>query len=200
LPHGCNICGGIRGLVLSGGDYAGGWSRHFRNYVVAEEYEVERAGFDHQLRYTMCDQHDFQFDVDQAYEQQLLSVLESSPMHPLQDPDASPLPGVYALYRGAQEAPVYIGEALSASGIRGRLREHRRKIEGRQGISIGEMKCRYLTIERSWEVARAESVLIENYRPEWNGIPGFSMHVAGRGRPGMPGYVNEWDRKFPVLA
>jgi hypothetical protein len=48
-----------------------------------------------------------------------------------------------------------------------------------------------------WEVARAEDALIRHYNPEWNGIPGFSMHVPGRGRPGMPGYVNEWDRRFP---
>ena len=31
----------------------------------------------------------------------------------------------------------------------------------------------------------------------WNGIPGFSMHTPGRGRPGMPEYQNEWDKTFP---
>ena len=60
-----------------------------------------------------------------------------------------------------------------------------------------EITCRFLVIERMWEVARAEDVLIKHYDPEWNGIPGFSMHVPGSGRPGKAGYVNEWDRRFP---
>jgi hypothetical protein len=30
----------------------------------------------------MCDRHAFQFDVDKAYEDQLVSVLEASPEHP----------------------------------------------------------------------------------------------------------------------
>ena len=29
------------------------------------------------------------------------------------------------------------------------------------------------------------------------GIAGFSMHSPGWGRPGMPQYVNEWDKRFP---
>jgi hypothetical protein len=42
-------------------------------------------------------------------------------------------------------------------------------------------------------VARAEDTLIQYYNPDWNGIPGFSLHVPGIGRPERPGYVNEWD-------
>ncbi len=36
----------------------------------------------------MCDLHDFSFDVDQAYEDQLVAVLEESPRHPLATPEA----------------------------------------------------------------------------------------------------------------
>lgn len=140
----------------------------------------------------MCDLHEFQFDVDQAYEDQLVDVLSESPKHPLQDPDAPQLSGIYVLYRGG--VPVYVGQARN---LRSRLRDHSRKIENREHIAIQEVSCGFLTITRQWEVARAEDALIRRYDPEWNGIPGFSMHVPGRGRPGMPGYKNEWDRRFP---
>ena len=139
----------------------------------------------------MCDRHDFVFDIDRAYEDQLLSVLEDSPQHPIQEPDAPRVFGVYVLY--LNNSPVYVGQARN---LRNRLRDHSRKIDGRDGISVQDVTCRFLTIARLWEVARAEEVLIARYEPEWNGIPGFSMHAPGRGRPGMPNYVNEWDRRF----
>ena len=142
----------------------------------------------------MCDRHAFQFDVDKAYEDQLVSALEASPEHPLSAPEASRQPGVYVLFRGG--LPVYVGQAR---GLRSRLSDHLKKVENRRGITVDEVTCRFLTLERMWEVARAEDALIRHYNPEWNGIAGFSMHVPGRGRPGMPGYVNEWDRRFPAL-
>jgi len=140
----------------------------------------------------MCDHHTFHFDVDQAYEDQLGSALEASPEHPLAEPEAGRQPGVYVLFR--RGLPVYVGQARE---LRSRLRDHLKKVEHRMGITPDEVTCRFLAIARMWEVARAEDVLIRRYNPEWNGIPGFSMHVPGRGRPGMPGYVNEWDRRFP---
>ena len=143
----------------------------------------------------MCDLHKFTFDVDRAYEDQLIAVLDASPSHPVGAPDAPRVFGVYVLYwRGV---PVYVGQARS---LRNRLRDHNRKIEGRRGIDPEEVTCKYLTIARLWEVARAEEVLISRFEPEWNGIPGFSMHAPGRGRPGMPNYVNEWDRRFPLTS
>jgi len=140
----------------------------------------------------MCDRHVFQFDVDKAYEDQLVSVLEASPKHPMSDPEAPAQPGVYVLFSNA--SPVYVGQAQA---LRSRLRDHLKKVENRKGLSVGNVTCRFLTIDRMWEVARAEDALIKHYNPEWNGIPGFSMHVPGKGRPGMPGYVNEWDKRFP---
>ncbi len=141
----------------------------------------------------MCDRHAFHFDVDKAYEDQLVSALEASPEHPLSAPEASRQAGVYVLFR--RGAGVYVGQAKD---LRKRLREHLKKVENRKGITVDELTCRFLTIERMWEVARAEDALIRHYNPEWNGIPGFSMHVPGRGRPALPGYVNEWDRRFPL--
>ena len=140
----------------------------------------------------MCDRHGFQFDVDKAYEDQLVSVLEASPEHPISAPEAPRQPGIYVLF--GRGLAVYVGQARE---LRSRLSDHLKKIDNREGITPREISCRFLTIDRMWEVARGEDALIHRYNPEWNGIPGFSMHVPGRGRPGMPGYVNEWDKRFP---
>ncbi len=73
----------------------------------------------------MCDRHGFQFDVDKAYQDQLVSALEVSPEHPLSAPEASRQPGVYVLFRSG--LPVYVGQARE---VRSRLRDHLKK--GRQ--------------------------------------------------------------------
>ena len=142
----------------------------------------------------MCENHNFAFDVDRAYEDQLTTVLEASPTHPMDAPDAPRSFGVYVIYWDG--IPVYVGQARN---LRSRLRDHLRKIQGRQGISMDDVACKYLTIARLWEVARAEDVLITRFEPEWNGIPGFSSHAPRRGRPGMSGYVNRWDQRFPLI-
>ena len=143
----------------------------------------------------MCDLHDFSFAVDRAYEDQLVAVLEESPRHSLAAPEAPRTFGVYVIYWNKEV--VYVGQARN---LRIRLRDHFRKIDGRNGIDPQDVTCKYLTITRLWEVSRAEEVLISRFDPEWNGIPGFSMHAPGRGRPGMPDYVNEWDSRFPALG
>jgi predicted GIY-YIG superfamily endonuclease len=142
----------------------------------------------------MCHSHEFKFDVDRAYEDQLAVALTDSPKHPLTDPQAPTISGVYVLYR--EERAVYVGQVRN---LRNRLREHRRKIEGRQNIEVAEIFCGFLTIERMWEVSRAEDALINRLTPEWNGITGFGSHPPGSGRPGMPGYVSEWDRRYPPI-
>lgn len=140
----------------------------------------------------MCDKHLFRFDVDKAFEDQLAAALEASPEHPLSAPEAPQEPGVYALYCNGRL--VYVGKAKNT---RRRLREHLSKVTDREGLKVEEITCRFLLLEKMWEIARAEEALIRRYNPEWNGIPGFSMHVPGSGRPGKPGYVNEWERRFP---
>jgi hypothetical protein len=148
----------------------------------------------------MCDLHQFQFDVDQGYANQLIAVLEASPHHPLTAPEAPRQIGVYALYNMNDRVPLYVGQALGKTGIRGRLTDHLRKVQGRRGLNEANIVCRFLTIERAWETARAEDALIRHYDPDWNRLRGFGKHVEGGGRPGMPGRdVNEWDRRFPPL-
>ena len=143
----------------------------------------------------MCENHKFTFDVDKAYEDQLAAILVASRTHTIDATEAPLTFGVYVLYW--KGVPVYVGQARN---LRNRLRDHLRKIQGRQGIAVSDVTCKYLTIARQWEVARAEEVLISRFTPAWNGIPGFSMHAPGRGRPGMPEYINQWDRRFPSLG
>ena len=95
----------------------------------------------------MCENHNFTFDVDRAYEDQLTAVLEASPAHSIEVPDAPQTFGVYVLYWDG--VPVYVGQARN---LRNRLRDHLRKIQGRRGIEVKEVTCKYLTIARLWEL------------------------------------------------
>ena len=89
----------------------------------------------------MCDRHDFHFDVDKAYEDQLVAALEASPKHPLEYPESLPVSGVYVVYFSS--APVYVGQARN---MRLRLRDHLKRIDDRAGISVSDVTCRFLTI------------------------------------------------------
>jgi hypothetical protein len=139
----------------------------------------------------MCDQHQFVFEFDKAFNQQLIEKFEASPEHPL-TPDVAPrMTGVYALYYRGQL--VYAGKALNTTLAR-RLTEHYRKIRGRRSIDASEVSCRFLTIEGDWFVRAAEDALIQHYSPLWQ-KSGFGSHVPGRGRPGVR--KSPWDIQYP---
>lgn len=142
----------------------------------------------------MCDQHEFVFEFDKAYDAQLIEKFEASPEHSLTPEIAPALKGVYALYYGG--ALVYARKALDTT-LRRRLNEHHRKIATRANISNGEMTCRFLTISGDWFVRAAEDALIQYYAPTWNNS-GFGSHVPGRGRPGTR--VSRWDTEFPFRS
>jgi hypothetical protein len=108
----------------------------------------------------MCDQHVFRFDVDKAYEDQLVSALKASPGHPLSAPEASSQSGVYVLLH--MGLAIHVGRARD---LRSRLRDHRKTIENRKGIKVEDITCRFLTIERMWEVKRAKDAMIRHYSP-----------------------------------
>jgi hypothetical protein len=139
----------------------------------------------------MCDQHEFVFEFDKAYNSQLIEKFEGSPEHDLVLDVAPALRGVYALYRLGEL--VYAGKALPTT-LRRRLNEHYAKIQTRQNISTAEITCRFLSIQGSWFVRAAEDALITHYSPAWN-KSGFGSHVPGIGRPGIR--VSRWDREFP---
>ena len=103
--------------------------------------------------------------------------------------------GVYGLYW--RNELVYVGKAVGTTRLRRRLREHAKKIGGRQGISVADIEYRALSLRDDWMVVAAESALIEKYKPEWNGS-GFGSHVPGKGRPGIRPV--RWDERFPHKA
>ncbi len=139
----------------------------------------------------MCDQHEFFFEFDKAFTHQLIEKFEASPEHPLTEDVAPKRNGIYALYRKSEI--VYAGKALPTT-LGQRLREHYRKIDGRQNISVKEMTCRFLTIDSDWFVRAGEYALIKTYAPAWN-RSGVGSHVPGVGRPGVK--VSQFDKVFP---
>ena len=68
----------------------------------------------------MCDQHQFFFEFDKAFTDQLIKKFEASPSHPLWEDVAAPLKGVYALYRRGKLT--YAGKALDTT-LKRRLAE-----------------------------------------------------------------------------
>jgi hypothetical protein len=139
----------------------------------------------------VCDRHQFFFEFDKAFTDQLIKKFEASPAHPLAEDVAPPEKGVYALYR--HKKIVYAGKALDTT-LRRRLAEHTRKVAGRQNIELREMTCRFLIIDSDWFARACEHALIESYTPAWN-LSGFGSHVPGRGRPGIK--VSRRDTQFP---
>ena len=84
---------------------------------------------------------------------------------------------------------VYIGKTSGKGRLRGRLGDHYRKVDSRQGLSVDHILVRYLVIEHDWNTLFAEYHLIEAPElsaqppPPWN-TNGFGMHAPGAGRPG----------------
>ena len=134
----------------------------------------------------------FRFDFTKAVQAQFEGQLNSQPRRPLAEPKAPAEPGVYVLYKG--KGIVYVGSAIGGRKLSNRLREHARKISGRDGITLEEMTCRFLAVDEDWMAAAAEKMMIELHHPPWQGS-GFGGHVPGRGRPGVR--VSEWDKHYP---
>lgn len=146
---------------------------------------------------TGADPHRFDFDLDRAIRDQVVEKLNASPLLRLAKGVGPQKSGIYALY--FQDKLVYVGKASkettkSGRTLRTRLNEHVGKINGRQNISLDDMRCRYLTFVSEWWVFAAEFVLIAYFSPEWN-YSGFGSKVPGKGRPGIR--PNLWNDRFP---
>ena len=127
---------------------------------------------------TMCDQHEFVFEFDKAYNHQLIEKFEASPEHQLTEDVATREKGVYALYfRGEL---VYAGKALQTK-LNRRLAEHYRKIASRQNIAVTDMTCRFLVIRGDWFVRAAEDALIRTTSPSGRQAGSAAMYQASDG-------------------
>jgi hypothetical protein len=96
------------------------------------------------------DPYSFDFDLDRGIRAQVVEKLEASPLLPLTKGVGPHASGIYALYFKDRREPVYIGKASkgttkSKRTLGDRLAEHVAKISGRQNITLGDMRCRYLT-------------------------------------------------------
>lgn len=144
------------------------------------------------------DPHRFEFDLDRGIRLQVVEILKQSPELNLDTGVGPKASGIYALYWKGEL--VYVGKASAGTtkskrDLRSRLNEHAKKIEGRQNISLEQMKCKYLTFASDWWVFAAEFALITHFSPEWNNS-GFGSKTPGRGRPGTD-RVSRWAEKFP---
>lgn len=142
--------------------------------------------------------HHFDFDLDRGIRLQVVEKLESSPLLEFAKGIGPASSGIYALYY--KGTLVYVGKASknttkSKRTLQQRLNEHYNKISGRQNISCGEIRCRYLTFASEWWVFAAEFALMAHYDPEWN-TSGFGSKTPGKGRPGTH-RVSRWDESFP---
>ena len=109
----------------------------------------------------MCDRHAFHFDVDKAFADQLVSVLEASPN--IRSPRLRRRDSMVSMFFFRKK---FASVCQQLQELRSRLRDHLKKIENRGGISPAEVSCRFLAIDRMWEVARAEDALISHYKPK----------------------------------
>ena len=109
----------------------------------------------------MCNDHTFRFNEDKAYKDQLVSVLEASAEHPLSAPGAPRQPGIFVLFHSS--VPVHVGKTKD---LQSRLKDHLIRTANRKEVDVSDVTCRFLTIERRWEVLRAKAVLTQHYLPE----------------------------------
>lgn len=122
------------------------------------------------------------------------------------DPDAlsvdnigalRPRPGVYQLYHRGQL--VYIGKADRT--LPARLAKHHRKISGRTGISLGEMKFKCLYVEEDLSAVAPETLLIQRHRGDgeipWN-YNGFGNNDPGKERDTTLVKPDHFDALYPI--
>lgn len=104
--------------------------------------------------------------------------------------------GVYLLRLAGQ--PVYLGKA---DDVHDRLRQHLRKLSGRQNIDLAQVGYKALLLDKSMSTAANETVLIGLFRRHhegmWNGT-GFGPKDPGKNRDTTaPG---PFDRDHPIKA
>jgi hypothetical protein len=117
--------------------------------------------------------------------------------------------GIYAIYFTGQEshplysritaspAPIYVGRSVPRGARKGRteveeghrsktlsdrLYHHRYSIDQAENLTAEDFSCRWLVADMLF-VPMAESLMIQTYRPIWNGlIDGFGNNAPGEGR------------------
>lgn len=144
----------------------------------------------------------FEIDVITALSEQLVQALKDlSPGGLTAANIESVLPeeGVYVLFH--KKKLVYVGRA---ENLRKRLGDHMKKIGGRLGIQLSDMRFKCLYVHKNWTALAPEKALIEHFkgqrgRGSWNGI-GFGPHDPGRNRETTNKPPDGFDDQYPIHA
>ncbi len=143
----------------------------------------------------------FDIDLPRALREQLVEAFAALEPAFLNTENIAEVPserGVYQLYH--LEQLVYTGKA---DNLRSRLAQHRRKIAGRNNISLDDMKFKCLYMSANWVTLAPEAQLIDLYTSQgtstWNG-GGFGPHDPGAGREERNDPPAAFDQQFPIRA
>jgi hypothetical protein len=78
-------------------------------------------------------------------------------------------------------------------GLQNRLREHAQTVQLHQGVTLEQVRCRFVPYARKDPIAALERALVRHYRPPWNLLVGFG---SGPSRKGLPP-VGRWEERYP---
>ncbi len=143
---------------------------------------------------------EFKLSITRALADQLADALNELEHAPLTTENVEALearPGVYELYLRGEL--VYVGKA--SQKLTDRLRQHRRKISGRERIELSEVSFQCLYVEEDLEAAAPEKMLLKKYKLRgsipWN-TNGFGNKDPGRQRDHTLVKENHFDAHYPV--
>lgn len=138
----------------------------------------------------------FEFDIASPLFQQLSSDFDLLSPVPLDESKLASVeekPGIYGLHYNGEV--VYIGKADDSA--KSRLEKHYRQLQGRIGISPGDVSFRCLHFARTWDAFKPESHMISLSSPSWNSR-GFGSNDPGRRRDKTRLADNHWHVLYPI--
>ena len=120
---------------------------------------------------------------------------KSDPVYGRLSGSSSPIYVGRSVPRGARKGLIEIEEARRSRALCGRLYHHWDSINQAQNLKAEEFSCRWLVADMLF-VPMAEQLVIQNYRPVWNGpIDGFGNNDPGAGRYDQQ--RSRWDTLHP---
>jgi hypothetical protein len=147
---------------------------------------------------------DFRLSITRALGDQLADALEQLGRTPLTEANLDRLrsrPGVYQLfvYGEPKDELVYVGKAEKSLPLR--LRQHLRKLSGRENISTQEILFACLYVAEDFTALAPERLLINHYKQAgkipWNSN-GFGNRDPGRNRDNTAVKANHFDKLYPA--
>lgn len=143
---------------------------------------------------------DFRLSITQALADQLsasLAMLQPAPLTIVELSHIAPRGGVYQLFHN--ENLVYIGKA--DSNLAERLKQHHRKISGRENITVTEITFTALYVDEDLSAVAPETLLINKHKVAgslaWN-FNGFGNKDPGKERDTSAVEHDHFDYLYPA--